>query len=139
MPNRFTRLASGPDAVKAQATTTDATPTALTLLDNTEAGLKLPDQTTWAFDILVVGRRTGATEESGAYRIVGAIKRETGAATTVLLGVPTVTTIGETIVGWDAAAAADTVAGALRLTVTGAAASNVKWLASVRLLELTAA
>lgn len=112
--------------------TADSTPSEL-FLDGANQRLKLPDNSVWTFDILVVARSDGA---SGAgYRITGVIKHNALGLTT-FIGTPTVTTLGEQIAGWDAAVEADDVNDALVIRVTGASGVNVRWVASVRTVEV---
>ena len=131
---KFSRLARGFAGTRLTATTADATPLAMTPPSGDT--LTMPNGSTWAFDVLVAARTTAGA--SGTYRIVGAIERGANAAATAILGTPTVTTIGEDTAGFDVAAAADTTLGALRINVTGAAATTVKWEANARLAEALA-
>jgi hypothetical protein len=123
----------------ASVATTNATPTELRL-DGNSAGtqrLTIPNDTTWCFDILIVARRTDVDDESAAYRLVGCIDRNSGVATTALVGSVTKTVIAEDTAGWDCAATADATNGALAITVTGALATAVQWTARVVLVQTT--
>ena len=112
--------------------TSDASPRELFLNGDSER-LRLPDDSVWTFDILVVARSDGA---SGAgYRITGVIKHNT-LGLTVFIGTPTVTTLGEQVAGWDVAAEADDANDALVIKVMGASGATVRWVANVRTAEV---
>lgn len=116
--------------------TSNATPTEL-LLDNSAAVLTIPNDTTWAFEIYIAARRTDANDESAAYLLQGCIDRNASAATTALVGSVTKTVIAEDTAAWDVAATADTTNGYLAITVTGEAAKTIRWVASVKVVQVT--
>ncbi len=116
--------------------TANATQTEL-FLNGSSLRISLANDTTWAFDCLIVGRRTDADDESAAYRITGCIDRNTNAASTALVGTPTVTVISEDTAAWDVDAVADTTNGSLNFRVTGEAAKTIRWVGWVRLVEVT--
>jgi len=112
--------------------TTNATQTELlTVNGGGSRRLELPDDSTWAFEALITARRTDANDESAAYRIFGCIDRNTGVATTALVG-SLVEDIIEDTAAWDVDINADTTNGALRVQVTGEAAKNIRWVATIR-------
>lgn len=123
----------------ARRQTTDATPTAL-LLDgaNWAAGMSKSGNL-WAFTGLVVAHRTGATGENAAFKIEGALTRD-ATATGRLIGTPTVTMLGSegTASAWVVAVTTNG-SGQLIITVTGAAAKTIRWVASVTLCEVAGA
>lgn len=119
--------------------TTDATATVLTT-DNTAPGaddqIILPNSSAYAFTGTVVARQQGAGgTASAAWKIEGLIRREGTAATTTLVA-STVTAISN-VPAWAVALSADTTNGGLAITVTGAAATNIRWVATVQTNELT--
>lgn len=116
--------------------TSNATPTEL-FLDGSSLYLTIPNDTTWTFDILISARRTDVDDESAAYRLVGCIDRNGSAATTALVGSVTKTVIAEDTAAWDVAATADTTNGYLAITVTGEAAKTIRWVASVKVVQVT--
>ena len=116
--------------------TTNATQTQL-FLDGASLRITLPNDSTWAFDCIIVGRRTDADDESAAYRITGCIDRNANAASTSLVGTPTVTVISEDTAAWDVDAVADTTNGSLNFRVTGEAGKAIRWVGWVRLVEVT--
>jgi len=80
----------------------------------------------------VVARSSGAA--SAGYRAYGVIENAGG--TTAFIGTPTVTTLGEDATGWDVAVEADDNNDALVIKVTGAAATTIRWVATVRTAEV---
>jgi len=115
--------------------TTDATPTELRAGSALGNRLSLVNDSVYAFSILAVGRNTGA-DEGAAYKIEGCVQ-VTGAGSTILIGTPTVTVLGETVAGWDCAVAADSVNKALQINVTGEAGKTIRWVADVWLVKVT--
>lgn len=114
--------------------TTDATQAEL-FLDGASSRIVLPSDSTWAFNALVVARRTDADNESAAYIISGCIDNNAG--TTALVGTITVTVIAEDTAAWDVTAEADNTNDALVIKVTGEAAKTIYWAAHVRTVEVT--
>jgi hypothetical protein len=97
----------------------------------------LPDNSAYTFSILVVARQSAAGgTDSAAWKIEGLIRRESGVATTTIVGTPTTTVISN-VPGWSIAVSADTTNGCLALTATGASATNIKWSATVQTSEVT--
>jgi hypothetical protein len=120
--------------------TTNATPTALTSDTSTVSAYNqvvLPNDSTYAFTILVVARRTDADNESAGYEFKGVIDRNGSAATTALVGSVTKTVLAEDTAAWDVNVAADTTNGALAITVTGEAAKTIRWSATCWTSEIT--
>lgn len=117
--------------------TTNATPGEMRAGLPTER-LTLPNDSTWAFEALIVARRADADGESAAWRVEGCIDRNGAANTTALVGSPTVTVLGDDSTGtWTATALADTTNGALQLRIVGEAAKTINWVAQLRLAEVT--
>jgi hypothetical protein len=118
--------------------TTDATASVLRT-NGSAAGttnqVVLPNNTAYAFTGIVVARQqaSGGTA-SAAWKIEGLIRREANAASTVLVA-STVTAIDNTP-GWTLALSADTTNGGLAITATGAAATNIRWVATVQTSEV---
>lgn len=122
----------------ARVATTDATPTVLTS-DGTTAGtgnqLILSNSSAFTFSILVVGRQQAAGgTASAAFEIKGLIRREANAASTTLVN--SATTVISNAPGWAVAVSADTTNGGLAITVTGAAATNIRWVATAYTSEV---
>lgn len=106
-------------------------------LDNSSAQMSLSNDTTWAFDILVVARRTDANDESAAWKFAGCIDRNASAAATAIVGAVTKTVLALDTAGWDVDVTADTTGGALRIRVTGSTSKTINWVAFVRTVETT--
>ncbi|HSG62862.1 MAG TPA: hypothetical protein VLA24_15670, partial [Pseudomonadales bacterium] len=119
--------------------TTDATATVLTT-NNSASGttnqIIPPNNSAYAFTGTVVARQqaSGGTA-SAAWKIEGLIRREGSAGTTTLVA-STVTAIDNTP-GWTLALSADTTNGGLKIEATGAAATNIRWVAQVTTAEVT--
>jgi len=121
-----------------KAQTTNATPVVLT----TDAGAAstsnqviLLDASAYTFSIFVVARQQAAGgTASASWQITGLIRRESGAANTVLVA-STVTTISN-VPAWTIAVSADTTNGGLAITATGAASTNIRWVATAQTSEV---
>ena len=72
---------------------------------------------------------------SASWKVEGLIRREANAAATVLVA-SAINTISN-VPGWVIALTADTTNGGLTVTATGAAATNIKWLATIQTTETT--
>jgi hypothetical protein len=105
-------------------TTTDANPTAL-YLDGVGQTIWMTTTSALAFDALVVGQSDAG--QAAAYRITGLIKSVGG--TVSFVGTPAVTVLGEDVPAWDASVA--TAPQVLLVNVTGAAATTIRWVATV--------
>lgn len=114
--------------------TSDATPAIIFLNTALSARLTLSNNTTWAFKILVVARRTDADGENDAWEITGLIHRDANAASTTL-DASQINQIGAT--AWTCAVSADTTNGALQIDVTGAASKTIQWVARIETTETT--
>lgn len=116
--------------------TTDATATELRAGSALGARLLMPVDTTWAFSIMVVARRTDADNESAAFKIEGAIDRNTAASPNLVAAV-TKTVIARDSAAWDVTVQADGTNSALQIQVTGEAAKTINWVARVTLVQVT--
>lgn len=119
--------------------TTGNTPTVLTSAGGAAPSITqiiLPNNSAYAFTGIVVARQQAAGgTASAAWKIEGLIRREGSAGTTTLVA-STVTAIDNTP-GWTLALSADTTNGGLAITATGAAATNIRWVATVQTSEVT--
>jgi hypothetical protein len=121
--------------------TTDATATVLASNASAAAAtnqIALPNNSAYYFRGEVIAGVTGAGDSKGWY-IEGLIKRGANAAATSVVGTPTVTSLyADTgAATWSVAVAADTTLGCLKITVTGQAATTIRWVAQVRTTEMT--
>jgi hypothetical protein len=121
--------------------TTDATATALT--SNTAAATTnnqviLPNNSAYFFTGEVISGVTGGGNTKG-WTIEGVIKRGANAASTALVGTPTVTSTyadaGAST--WAIAVTADTTNGGIRVTFTGQAATTIRTVCQIRTTEMT--
>lgn len=113
--------------------TSDGTQTEI-FLDGSSVRVTLESDTTWAFRLLIVGRRTDADNESAAYEFLGCIDNNAG--TVALVGSLTKTVIAEDSAAWDATVEADDTNNALVIKVTGEAAKTIRWVASIWAVEV---
>jgi hypothetical protein len=126
-------------SITLRAATTNATATVLTSdqgAASTTNQVILPNSSAYAFTGTVIARRqaSGGTE-SAAWKVEGLIRREANAASTTLVA-STVTAISN-VPGWTLALSADTTNGGLKVEATGAAATNIRWVATVQTSEVT--
>ena len=119
------------------AATTDATPTVLSFDNFTSSNIViLPNNSAYAFHGTIVARQqaSGGTA-SAAWKIEGLIRREGSAGTTVLVN--SATTVLDNTPSWGMALSADTTNGGLKIEVTGAASTNIRWVATIHTSEVT--
>ena len=103
-----------------QASTTDATQTSMSAGGT---AVSLPTGATWAFRALVSARQNASTN-AAAWIIEGAATNSAG--TTTVMGTPTVTALGNSgSPSWSVAV--DASGAELRIMVTGASATTVRW------------
>lgn len=121
--------------------TTDATATVLT--SNTSAAsttnqVILPNNSAYTFQGTVIAAKTAAGDTS-SWKFEGAIKRGANAASTVLVAAVTPTVIAQDVgaVTWVLAVTADTTNGGIAVTVTGAAATTIRWVCKIETTEVT--
>jgi hypothetical protein len=121
--------------------TTDATPTVLVsdaAAATTNNQVILPNNSAYAFRGTVIANVTGGGNTK-AWAIEGAIKRGANAASTALVGTPTVTSsfadAGAST--WVIAVTADTTNGGLAITFTGQAGTTIRCVAKLETTEVT--
>lgn len=120
--------------------TTDATQTTLSADGGTPSSttiIVMPNNAAYVFSGRVVAR-SNATGNAAAWEVKGLCKRGANAASTALVGTPTVTAIAADsgASGWSLAVSADTTNGALIVQVTGVAATTIKWVADIETVEV---
>jgi hypothetical protein len=121
--------------------TTDATPTVLVCNQGsptTNNQIILPNNSAYYFKGSVIANVTGAAN-GASWSFEGAIMRGANAASTVLMGTPAINRVAATAgaTAWLIALTADTTNGGLAVTVTGAASTTIRWVASVNTVEVT--
>lgn len=90
---------------------------------------------TYSFSGMVSAR--SSTGDSAGWRFTGTIKRGSTFGTVVLVGAVIGTPdMDPGAVGWQLSITADTVSGAMSINVTGAAATNIRWVATVETCEV---
>ena len=117
--------------------TIDATATEL-FLDGSGASARITiaNNASLAYDICISAHSTSDRTKQAVFNRRGKIYKLTTAASTALLSGE----IAENIVGalpWTATVSADTTNGSLKITVTGEAAVNINWVATVQAVEIT--
>lgn len=122
--------------------TIDATASVLTssgAAASTTNQIILPNNSACAFTGTIVARQQAAGGSNfAAWEIKGGIIRN-GTAATTSLGSFNINTLSKTAgaSAWTIALTADTTNGGLAITVTGAAATNIRWVATVQTSEVT--
>lgn len=120
--------------------TTDATATVLrsnTSAATTTNQVILPNNSAYYFRGECIAGKTAAGDTKGWY-IEGVIKRGAGVATTAIVGTATVTSnyADAGAATWNVTATADIVNGGLAITVTGQAATTIRWVCQIRTTEM---
>ena len=121
--------------------TTDATPTVLASNSSAASGTNqviLPNNSAYYFKVRVIAGVTGAGNTK-AWTLEGAIKRGAGVGTTAIVGTVTTTIVAADAGAstWTVTATADTTNGGLAITVTGQAATTIRWVAKAETAEMT--
>ncbi|MDO7636461.1 MAG: hypothetical protein MUQ60_11180, partial [Porticoccaceae bacterium] len=122
--------------------TTDATPEALTT-DNSVAAtddqIVLTNNSAYSFSGTIIAReQASAGSDYASWEIKGALLRDATAASTVLgNGIQNKLYATSGASAWAIALTADTTNGGLKIEVTGAAATNIRWVATVNTSEVT--
>lgn len=121
--------------------TTSATATVLAS-DNSTPGTTnqviLPNNSAYSFSGEVIAGVTGAGN-TARWTIAGAIKRGANAASTAMVGTPTVTMTHNDAgaSAWTVAVTADTTNGGIKVEVTGAASTTIRWVCKINTTEMT--
>lgn len=122
--------------------TTDATPSVLVtqrIIANaspsTTNQIILRNNSAYSFSGTIVARQQASQgTASAAWKVEGLIRREGSAGTTVLVN--SATTVLDNTPAWGMALTADVTRGGLAITVTGAAATNIRWVATIHTSEV---
>ena len=119
--------------------TADATAEAMTTTNSVNPTfynqVSLNNNSAFAFHGTIVARES-ATDgtDCAAWKVEGLIRREGSAGTTVLVN--SATTVLDNTPNWGMALSADTTNGCLKVQVTGAASTNIRWVATIETSEL---
>lgn len=121
--------------------TTNATATVLTCdinVGGTTNQVILPNNSAYTFQGTCIAARTAAGDTS-SWKFEGAIKRGANAASTVLVAAVTPTVIAQDAGAstWVLAITADTTNGGIAVTVTGQAATTIRWVVKIETTEVT--
>jgi hypothetical protein len=121
--------------------TTDATATVLRSNSSAAAAtnqVTLPNNSAYSFSGEVIAGVTGAGD-SARWTINGAIKRGANAASTTMVGTATVTMthFDAGAATWVVAVTANTTNGGIKVEVTGAAATTIRWVCKINTTEMT--
>jgi hypothetical protein len=121
--------------------TTDATATVLrsnTSAAGTTNQVILPNNSAYVFQGTCIANVTGGSTTSG-WKYEGVIKRGANAASTTLVAAVTPTVIAQDVAAatWVLAITADTTNGGIAVTVTGAAATTIRWVSTIETTEVT--
>lgn len=115
--------------------TTDDTASEL-FLDGASLRATIPTNTTWAFHLHTVARDSnGATAESAAWEVKGAISNDNG-TTSLVAAVTSVTLADDTAGTWVHAVTANDANDALVVTVTGEIGRTVRWVCHMRVVQV---
>ena len=122
--------------------TSDATPTSITSSGGapaTDNQIILPNNSAYSFSGTIIARESAAAgSDYASWEIKGALLRDANAASTVLgNGIKNKLYASAGASAWDIALTADTTNGGLKIEVTGAAATNIRWVATVNTSEVT--
>lgn len=115
--------------------TTDATAEALTTNNGTASATNqvvLPTNAAFAFHGTIVAKQSGSAN-AAAWKVEGLIVNNGG--TTTLTN--SATTVISNTPSWGMTLSADNTNNALAITVTGAAATNIRWVATIHTSEVT--
>ena len=121
--------------------TTDATATVLrsnTGAASTTNQIILPNNSAYVFQGTCIANVTGGSTTSG-WKYEGVIKRGANAASTTLVAAVTPIVIAQDVAAasWVLAITADTTNGGIAVTVTGAAATTIRWVSRIETTEVT--
>jgi hypothetical protein len=121
--------------------TTDATSTRLTSNPSaatTNNQVILPNNSAYTFQGTCIANVTAGGTTSG-WKFEGVIKRGANAASTTLVAAVTPTVIAQDAgaAAWVLAITADTTNGGIAVTVTGAAATTIRWVCKIETTEVT--
>lgn len=116
------------------ATTTDTTATELTVRNGNS--VELDADTTWAFTLVTVARRTDTGSDSAAWESTGVIKRDSSGA--ALVGTPVTSSLGADSGAstWNISIAA-VGSSILEISVTGEAGATIDWTANLVIRSLS--
>ncbi len=113
-----------------RGTTDDATQTEI-FLDGVSRRMTLANNAAWTFEMMIVAR--SSTDEVAGYRQLGVVWNINGQ---LFFSPEPKETLFETIASWDAESTISMANDVFQVKVTGSAGKNVRWVASVRTVEV---
>jgi hypothetical protein len=117
-----------------EKTTSNATATVMGLSDVYRHALE--NNSAHAFHGTIVARQEASQGTAcAAWKVEGLIRREADASTTVLVN--SATTVLDNTPNWGMALTANTTRGGLEITCTGAASTDIRWVATIHTSEVT--
>jgi hypothetical protein len=103
--------------------------------------IALTNNSTYMFNIDLVARKSTAGTDYACWKIRFLINREANAASTALVGTPSGTTVAEFATAgastWAVSVTADTTNGRPNISVTGQAATTIRWVANIRMTKVS--
>ena len=119
--------------------TTDNTQTVMTTDNSTATALNqinLASRVAMSFKGMIVARESEASgSDCAAFEISGLIRQESGGAATTVLVNSTITVI-DNQPNWGLVLSADTTLGGLKVQITGASSTTIKWAAPIQCAEV---
>ena len=116
-------------------TTINNTQTEIFPGNNSNYRVIIPTDTTWGFVGWIVARRTDSDNESAFYEVKGAIDNNNN--TVALVGAITNTVVNRDSVAWVVDVQADNSNKSIAVKVTGENAKNIRWVATLNLVQVT--
>ena len=105
-------------------------------LDGASAQMMMPQNTTMAFTITIVARRTDSGGEGAVYELRGAVDRNISTISTRIVGHLNRTVVTEDNSAWDVTADTNTSTGAFRIWAKAVSGSTVRWVAQIQTVEV---
>jgi len=98
----------------------------------------LPDHHVYTVVAYVTARDIGI-EDVASWKIEGVVRRQAGAATTTIIGVPTITILGSTAgtSGWSVDLVANPTRGSVEVQVSGEMSKTINWICRFETIELS--
>lgn len=121
--------------IVANVSTADATATELQV-DGAAGAIVIPNNTTWEAQIRIVAREQGGARVATFWRRALITKDGTAASATLIADSTPDPDLVTATTPWSVALSADTTNGALKIDVTGEAATNIRWVAYISLVEV---
>lgn len=119
----------------ARAITVNDTPTEL-FLDGATSRLLIAQNSSMAFKVTVMARRTDSGNEGAVYIYHGGIDRATSTLSTRIIGQVSSIVVSEDSPVWDFVVDANNALGTLRLMATGENSKTIRWVAHIETVEV---